>query len=679
MERMTARLALIVVLALCVTSTAGAAAGQAPVPRLVKFAGTVAGGPGPADLTFAFYAEQASEAPLWAETQRVDLDASGHYAVHLGTSRPDGLPAELFATGDARWLGVRVDGQPEQPRVLLVSVPYALKAADADTIGGKPLSAFVLAGEKTGVGADGLTYVSPRVLAASLASTGAPGGAGSPNYVGLFTDATTLGNSVIYQTPAGSVGLNTTTPAAGFHAVATASPATFFDVYSDALGALPVVYRAARGTPAAPSAVQTGDILGGLAVRGYGATGFSAGRGQVMFRAAETWTDAAQGTFLQFTTTPVGTGAWAERMRITPEGRVGIGTATPSQALSVAGIIESTTGGVKFPDGSTQLAANPSSGVINPLQLALGRWYRLNLSVETTCMHPTSIAFDGTTMWIAGVRKVTPTSQTGGSVEGVAADGLVWGLCAGDKSPSPSPLPPESAFAVADGTGVWFAFDTDLMLDRRCSVMTGCVSTASVRLPNPATALAYDGVRLWAATSGRLLSFVDQLVDTGKGPELPSPTQYLSASLSAASALLFDGTNLWVAGSALARIDPTAPGTVTPTVFGVVAHPTALTFDGTYIWAATAGGDVVKLLASDGTEVQRVSVGGAPKAILFDGVRIWVANSPLNQVTVLSAASGATLRTFPAGVTPTALAFDGMNVWIAGKGDGSNWGTLMKR
>ena len=31
-------------------------------------------------------------------------------------------------------------------RVALISVPYALKAADADTIVGKPLSAFVLAG-----------------------------------------------------------------------------------------------------------------------------------------------------------------------------------------------------------------------------------------------------------------------------------------------------------------------------------------------------------------------------------------------------------------------------------------------------------------------------------------------------------------------------------------------------
>jgi hypothetical protein len=76
--------------------------------------------------------------------------------------------------------------------------------------GGTPLSAFVLAGETSGVGADGLTYVDARVLARSLAA---------PDN------------------------------------------------------------RAARGTPASPTAVQAADILGGLAVRGYGATTFSAGRG----------------------------------------------------------------------------------------------------------------------------------------------------------------------------------------------------------------------------------------------------------------------------------------------------------------------------------------------------------------------------------------------------------------
>ncbi len=337
-------------------------------PPLVRFAGVVpaSAGAGPgstATLTFAVYADQQGGTPLWTETQTVTLDAEGRYAVVLGATQPAGLPVELFTSGEARWLGVTVAQGPEAPRVLLVSVPYALKAADATTVAGKPLSAFVLAGDKTGTGADGLTYVNTQALSTGLQGAGGPvqtGNVGTPNYLGMFTDATDLGNSVLYQSPTNAyLGVNTTAPLAPFHVVAGSAPAAFFDVYSPTLTALPVVYRAARGTPTAPSAVQTGDILGGLAVRGFGASVFSAGgRGQVAFLAAENWTDTAQGTALVFKTNPTGTaGAPVERLRVTPAGNVGIGTTTPGQLLSVAGSIESTTGGFKFPDGTLQTTA----------------------------------------------------------------------------------------------------------------------------------------------------------------------------------------------------------------------------------------------------------------------------------------------------------------------------------
>lgn len=47
----------------------------------------------------------------------------------------------------------------------------------------------------------------------------------------------------------------------------------------------------------------------------------------------------------------------SEALRVASTGKVGIGTNAPGQLLTVAGTIESTTGGIKFPDGTTQTTA----------------------------------------------------------------------------------------------------------------------------------------------------------------------------------------------------------------------------------------------------------------------------------------------------------------------------------
>src|SRR5579872_6444491 len=124
------------------------------VPSMVNFSGMLTDSnakalTGTVGVTFALYKDAQGGAPLWIETQNVQADKTGHYTVMLGATNSQGLPNALFVSGEARWLGVQPQGQSEQARVLLLSVPYALKAGDAQTIGGLPPSAFVLAAPST--------------------------------------------------------------------------------------------------------------------------------------------------------------------------------------------------------------------------------------------------------------------------------------------------------------------------------------------------------------------------------------------------------------------------------------------------------------------------------------------------------------------------------------------------
>jgi len=198
------------------------------LPRLVKFGGTlkdINGNPltSITGVTFALYSQQTGGAPLWLETQNVQPDKSGHYTVMLGSTKPDGLEMELFVSEQAQWLGIQPQGQEEQARVLLVSVPYALKAGDAETLGGKPASAFMpanpLASASSASNSSNTTSTSatsskPVSNSGNLAAADSLTGTGTVNFIPKWTGASNLGNSKIFQSTTGSVGIGTTSPTA---------------------------------------------------------------------------------------------------------------------------------------------------------------------------------------------------------------------------------------------------------------------------------------------------------------------------------------------------------------------------------------------------------------------------------------------------------------------------------
>ena len=229
------------------------------VPRLIKFSGMLKDGKGEpksgaAGVTFAIYAEQEGGAALWMETQNLTLDEGGHYTALLGANSSEGVPMELFAgawrreadpsprSQDAgrvrddnaeRWLGVEGPDIQQAPRVLLVSVPYALRAADAETLGGMPASAFALANPQTGstsgasqsgvganvTGSNGATERSTQAgmrlpLKPKTAAT-----AGTPNaddFVAKFDATSNLVPSAIFEAN-GNVGIGTSHPSAPLH------------------------------------------------------------------------------------------------------------------------------------------------------------------------------------------------------------------------------------------------------------------------------------------------------------------------------------------------------------------------------------------------------------------------------------------------------------------------------
>jgi len=163
-------------------------------------------------VSFALYKDAQGGAPLWVETQNVQPDKTGHYSVMLGSTLSQGLPSNLFASGAARWLGVQAQGQTEQRRVLLVAVPYALKALDAETIAGKPASAFALATPAGTSVAANPVHPSTTQNTSGGASPSISGG-GKPGYIPEWFSTTKLGNSALFQSSAGNLGISTITPA----------------------------------------------------------------------------------------------------------------------------------------------------------------------------------------------------------------------------------------------------------------------------------------------------------------------------------------------------------------------------------------------------------------------------------------------------------------------------------
>ncbi len=152
-------------------------------------------------------------------------------------------------------------------------------------------------------------------------------------------------------------------------------------VLIDGFGTNPTLdFRRANNTVASQNALAANDLMMNLVCLGYGTTAYSAAA-RVFLRAAasEAWTDAAQGSYITFGTTPSTTILTVEAMRLQQSGGLSIGTTTDGGIGSLLANTsiksQSATAGIGYATGAggavTQATSKATAVTLNTVTGAL--------------------------------------------------------------------------------------------------------------------------------------------------------------------------------------------------------------------------------------------------------------------------------------------------------------------
>ena len=148
-------------------------------------------------VTLSIYAEPEGGAPLWQETQTIAIDAQGRYSLLLGATQADGIPAAVFGTGDAKWLGTvferpakskgRASGSPASRMRCARPMPTRSAAGPPPRICSRRAPAARTDAQAAAVEAGGGT--ADIVLP------------GTPNFLAKYVNGADVGNSGVFEVP----------------------------------------------------------------------------------------------------------------------------------------------------------------------------------------------------------------------------------------------------------------------------------------------------------------------------------------------------------------------------------------------------------------------------------------------------------------------------------------------
>lgn len=165
----------------------------------------------------------------------------------------------------------------------------------------------------------------------------------------------------------------------------------------------------AGGTLAIPTYTPNNRTL--LSVGGQGHDGSMWTNGSsanIRFRSTENWSPTGHGSEIRFGTTQNGSLVNTERMRITNDGKIGIGTSSPTQALDVAGNVN-TSGTVT---ATTFTGSGPGLTNLNPMNIASGT---ANINISGNAATATT-ATTATTANAVAVGSVSTDGLSSGAV-----------------------------------------------------------------------------------------------------------------------------------------------------------------------------------------------------------------------------------------------------------------------